>query len=633
MLALFDFMTNTVRTLKHRLATKVEEVLGLDLRSLALFRIGIALIVLADLIIRFSDIKVFYSDAGVLPRTALKEVLASPYYWSIFFLSGQPFILGLIFLLAILIALALLVGYRTRLATIATWAMIISIHNRNPALLFAADDVLRAILFWAMFLPLGACYSIDSALNSSTNPLPKRVVSGATFALIMQICFIYMWSAAFKAKSPLWWPDGDAVYYALSFDQYATPFGQFLLSLPQGFLKLLTFSAFGFEWLGFLLVFIPVYNSFFRCLAIVLFILLHIGFGLSFTLGIFPLLCIFIWLVFIPTSVWEYLAQKQQNSERKGLVINYDADCGFCKKVVYLLRTFLILPGTPVLKAQDDPSIYADMQEKNSWVVIDWQGQRHYKWEAIAYICSLSPIFWFLSPILRWKPLMFLGTKFYEIIASNRKTAGILTKPLKFRPLEVRPSLALTVITLLLLAYTSIWNLRSFVRQTVERSKEQSSEWVKTTHKLLNRKTFNHLDVLSRLTRLDQYWSIFAPSPPRDDGWYVIEGQLKDGSKVDVMTGNTSINYEKPTIKQRNERYHNMQWRTYFINLNRGIGNKLVPDFSSYLCRQWNLNHDSNQQLEEINIEFMDEKTAPPGQPQNLNKTKSWKQSCSQNQT
>lgn len=608
--------------------SKVEEVFGFDLRSLAVFRVGLALVILADLLIRFGDVTAHYSDRGVLPRPALAQLLPQG-YWSVNLISSHPWVQVLLFVLAILSTLALLVGYRTRLATLVTWVMVISLHNRNPALIFAADDVLRALLFWAMFLPLGACYSVDSALNSSPQPLPKRVVSGATFALMVQIAYIYMWSAAFKTKSELWWPDGDAVYYALSFDQYGTAFGQFLLSLPPGFLKLLTLTALWFEWLGPLLVFIPFRNSFFRCVAIISFILLHIGFGLCFELGIFPFLSISSWLVFIPSNVWDWAAQRLHSPQRAGLVINYDADCGFCKKSVYLIRTFAILPGTPLLKAQDDPSIYADMQERNSWVVADWQGNRHYKWEAITYVCSLSPILWFVAPILRWQPLMAVGTKVYEAIASNRKIAGKFTKPLKFRPLQVRPSLTLNIIALLLLFLATLWNLRSFVDQTYLWRRVPQNDWISFTHELLHKRSVENFSALGRLTRLDQSWSIFAPNPPRDDGWHVIVGKLKDGREVNLLAPEAPIRWEKPTLAQRNALYPNMQWRTYFINLNRAIGKKLYPYYGSYVCQRWNQAHSSSPALASLKIYFINERTAPPGEPQTLEKAMPWEQSCS----
>lgn len=613
---------------KSQLTSKVQEILGLDLRSLALFRMGLALMVIADLISRAKALNAHYTDYGVLPRTAVINEIIHPWYWSIHLISGQPFVQGLLFALAFFVALLMLVGYRTRLATIATWALLISIQNRNLALIFAADDVLRAILFWAMFLPLGACYSIDSALNTSTKPLPKRVVSGATFALMVQLCFIYMWSAMYKTQSEIWWPDGDAVYYSLSFDQYATGFAQFLLGFPLPVLRVLTFKALWFEWLGPLMIFIPVLTSFFRCVAIISFILLHIGFELSFELGVLSFLSMATWLALTPSFVWDAAAKRVDTAERRGLTIYYDADCGFCKKVVHLIRTFLILPGTPLLMAQEDASIHADMEAQNSWVVVDWQGNRHFKFEAIAYVCSLSPLFWPLASVLRWNPVMAVGTKFYQAIASNRRTAGKFTKPLEWRPLEVNPSWLLNTVTLTLLALTSLWNLKGFVNQTFTRRAVQKNDWISLTHNFLSRKTFQRIDPIGRLTRLDQSWSIFAPAPPRDDGWHVIPGKLKDGSEIDVLRGRGSVIWEKPTPQQRKALYGNQQWRVYFINLNRAIGQKLYPYYGKYICNDWNSRHQGAQQLDSFEIYFMDERTVPPGEPQNVEKTNTWTQSC-----
>lgn len=607
---------------------KLEAFLGFDLRSLALFRIGLAIIVILDLIARFSALKAHYSDAGVLPRQVLQGGLLHQGYWSFHLLSGQTWVQGVLFAIAIFFALLMLVGYRTRWATIAVWALTISLHNRNPFLLFAGDDVLRAILFWAMFLPLGASYSLESALNSSPDPLPKRVVSGATFAFMVQLCFIYIWSAAFKTKSPIWFPDGDAVFYALHFDQYAAPLGLWLLSLPLGLQKAMTFGALFLEWFGALLIFIPVYSSFFRCVAIVLFVLLHIGFGLSFEIGMFSYLSIVNWTALIPSEVWDAIAKRWATPPRQGLVINYDADCGFCKKVVHILRTLLILPGTPLRKAQEDPAIHEAMLTNNSWVVVDWQGNYHFKFEAIAYIVSLSPIFWFLAPVLRWKPIMAIGTRFYEAIASNRKFAGKFTRPFKYRPVVVKPKPWFNLLTILILLLTTLWNLKGFVDQTVSRRTEAKNDWIAKTNQIFNRKTFQAINTVGYATRLDQVWSIFAPNPPRDDGWFVIPGKLRDGSEVNLLAPDRPVTWDKPTLAQRNALYPTMQWRSYFINLSRSPGSKLRPAYAHYLCQEWNARHSGGQTLEQVEINFVEETTVPPGQPQVTEKKHLLDQAC-----
>lgn len=376
-------MASTKQKFKAILVTKLEELFGFDLRSLAVFRIGLALIIITDLIVRAEDLRIYYL---------------------VHLISDQPLVQGLLLLFAGLVALALLFGYRTRLAAIACWALLLSLHNRNPTLIFATDDVLCALLFWAMFLPLGASYSVDSALNSSTKQLPKRLLSGATLALTVQICFVYMFS---------------------------------------------------------LFLFVPFRTTFFRCCTIVTFIILHAGFVLTLKLSILPLLSIFSWLVFIPSEIWDAVAKRLYTPQRAGLQIYYDGDCGFCKKVVHLIRTFLILPGTPLLLAQDDPAIFADMEAENSWVIVDWQGNRHFKFEALTYVYSLFPLFQPLTPVLKWGPVMWVGTKFYETVASNRSTAGKFTAFLKYRPVEVRSSLLINIVTLLLLVYWTLDNLNA----------------------------------------------------------------------------------------------------------------------------------------------------------------------------
>ncbi len=606
---------------------KLEEVFGFDLRSLAAFRIGLALILMADLIIRSHDIKALYSDEGVLPRTALKGIV-NPLHWSIHAISGEPFVQTILFLLAFLMALGLLVGYRTRLATIASWALLISLHNRNPLLQFAGDDMLRALMFWAMFLPLGACYSIESALNSSPDPLPKRVLSGATFALSLQVYYIYVFSAGYKTTSTIWWPDLSAVYYALSFDQYAAPLGQLLLNFKP-LLPLSTFFTLVLEWIGPLFLFVPVATTFFRTATIITFILLHVGFGLTLHIGLFPALGIFTWLVFIPSDIWDGIFQRIYTPERAGLRINYDRDCGFCKKVVHFLKTILILPKTPLLQCQDDPSIFADMEEKNSWVIVDWQENRYFKWDGIAYVVSLSPLFGFLAPILRLPPLMAVGTKVYETIASNRRMAGNFTKPFKYRPIEIRPFKLMDVVTLLLLAYITVWNFKNLVELTTSRG-TVTSGIIKSSERIFKSKTLNSIDWVSRVLRVDQSWSIFAPAPPRDDGWYLVVAKLKDGSEVDILRNGAAVSWDKPSIQVRNSMYPNMQWRTYFINLNRSIGKKIIPYYGEYLCRDWNEQHQGAKEVESFEVYFISERTVPQGEKQTVEKNSVLQKSCSQ---
>ncbi|HEV8267230.1 MAG TPA: hypothetical protein VGR00_03310, partial [Thermoanaerobaculia bacterium] len=204
------------------------ETYGLDVRSLALFRVSIALLLLGDLFRRSLDLRVFYTDRGVLPRTTLLSALPNPHHLSLYLANGSVAFTTALFLAAAVAAAALLVGFRTRAASVVSWLLLLSLHSRNPMVLDGGDALLLTFVFWGMFLPLGAVFSIDRALDPSPKPAPSRVFSAATVAFFLQVAFLYWFTAALKT-GPEWRTDGSAVYYALRTPYFVQPFGRLLL--------------------------------------------------------------------------------------------------------------------------------------------------------------------------------------------------------------------------------------------------------------------------------------------------------------------------------------------------------------------------------------------------------------------
>ncbi|MEO0395209.1 MAG: DCC1-like thiol-disulfide oxidoreductase family protein [Cyanobacteria bacterium P01_A01_bin.137] len=462
----------------------LERRYGLDLRSLALLRIGLALALLCDLAFRAGDLL----GQGVVSRGGRGE-LWLPGYWSIHGLSESIGWQMGCFAIATLAALLMLIGYRTRWATIVAWVMLISLHNYSLPAVHAADDVLRAILFWAMFLPLGSSYSVDQALNTSPQPQPQRIFTGATLGLMAQQCYIYVVSALWQTMAP----NNASVSPMIMGTALA--------------------------WAGPLLLWSPFRTDVCRTVVVFAFVLFHLVFhlslGLTPNLGLLSIVSCFTWLAFIPSSVWDRWAQRAFTPKQLGLKIYYDAECGFCKKVVHLLRTFLVLPRrVPLQIAQSDPIIQAAMETQNSWVIVDWQGQHHYKWQGIAYVVSLSPIVSPLARVLRWPPLMALGTRIYETIANNRRFAGNFTKPFKYQAFVVRPTGVFSVGTVGLLLLVTLMNVRSLTGAAsappaIEPSGQGTNPIVQG------------LATLGQTARLDQSWHIFSPDLPEGDSGQV----------------------------------------------------------------------------------------------------------------
>jgi hypothetical protein len=283
-------------------AQNARAVFGLDLRSLAVFRVALGLILLVDLGLRAVDLNAHYTDEGVLPTAARPSSGAA----CVHALCGAAWFEAALFVVAGLFAVALAVGWRTRLATFASCFLLVSLHARNPLVVHGGDVLLRALLFWGLFLPLGARWSLDARRRTSGPAPGAPVASAASAALIFQLCFLYWFSAALKTD-PVWRTEGTAVYYALSIDAFATPFGHWLLGFPD-LLRFLTFATLWLETLGPCLLFIPFANSRNRLPVIVVFVSFHLGLGLALELGNFPYVCAAAWLALLPGGFWDRVA-------------------------------------------------------------------------------------------------------------------------------------------------------------------------------------------------------------------------------------------------------------------------------------------------------------------------------------
>ena len=232
----------------------IRAVFGVDLRTLALFRVCLGLWVVADLVNRAEFLVAHYTDFGVLPRAAAIAYL-SPWRFSIHLINGSAWFQAMVFIVAGLCALSLVAGYRTRIVAVASWFLLLSLQNRNPILLQGGDNLALMLLFWGMFLPLGARFSIDAAMNASTAAVPDRYFSVATMALLIQCMSVYFFSA-FHNSGVEWIPDGTAIYYTLHAESFAAPLGIWLRqfeALTQG----LTYIVWWLELLGPIVIFAP----------------------------------------------------------------------------------------------------------------------------------------------------------------------------------------------------------------------------------------------------------------------------------------------------------------------------------------------------------------------------------------
>ncbi len=569
-------------------------IFGIDLRTLALFRICLGAAILADLINRAEFLTVFYTDRGVLTRAAAID-FNHPARISFHLMSGSPLMIGLLFGIAGLLAVLLMLGYRTRLVTVLGWLFLVSLNNRNLIVQQAGDQLLSVLAFWAMFLPLGARYSVDAALRPDDQPRPlDAYFSIATFSMLLQVIYVYVFGVLLK-DSPIWMPGGQAIYYALHLDSLATPLAHWFRqfgALLQG----ITYYVWTLELIAPLLVFSPVWHLPLRLVAMVLLIAMHLGFYLFLEIGLFPFVSIASLLLFTPGEVWDWLGRRVYPPDKRAIAIYYDGDCGFCLKTARLLRTFCLPADVVIRPAQDDPEIRPLFEAEESWVVTDGEGNRWTKWAAVAFVLRQSPVFWLFGKALQWRPLARLGDRLYRLIGDNRTgpLGRLSARFLPYRYQWLRLSRAETLLVGALAVMVFAHNLT-----TLPKVRYEMPEAVQSFQKAV---------------RLHQVWNMFAPRPLKSDGWFVVRGVMEDGAVVDVWHGTPG---EPDTAKPHymSKWFPDYRWRKYLSRLPTKRFRPQIKNFARYYCRTFNRFDRGAVRLATLTIDYHRERTLPDYQP------------------
>jgi hypothetical protein len=331
--------------------TRWIEIFGCDLRALATFRLALGLAL-------FLHAAVYGTLAG------------SVFGWG-----------------AALVALAVCLGYRTRLSATLSWILLAA-----PPLI-AADvppehiRLLIALSLFGAFLPLGARYSLDSAVDPERHR-GERIVTGATAILRLQAVWFFAstglaYSMGAAAAQPTW-PVGGAAA------------GTAVVAL----------------------------------------------------LGL------------LPSRLFDWLERYAAAFHRNRLRIYYDRDCGFCRKICLIFRTFMLLGDTSVQPAQEHRDACEIMHTRNTWVVYDFDGTAYVRWHAVLLLLRRSAAFRPLGLALTAVRMGEWADPIYAAIAASRGRWSRVTALLvPYRHVEVRAARAETAVLVAWLLLALLYSL------------------------------------------------------------------------------------------------------------------------------------------------------------------------------
>lgn len=276
---------------------------AIDVRALAAMRIIIGIVLLYDALTRFKLLRPFYTDAGAVPRGVFLSGGAK--YQSFWSIDGSYGFAVLLLSIHTLLTLLLAIGYRTRIVSFLLAASMWSLINRNPTLSHGGNGFAMWMLIWSLFVPLNARASVDY-YTARERPRVKRIASIATLGMLLQIAFVY-WIAFAVKTDPEWRSDFTAIYWFMH-SHLATPLGKMLGEYPV-LTQILTVLSMGLEIIGPIFALITFSMPRTRAVIAFMFIAFHIGMVATMYVGSFSFLCIGIWLLYIPTPIWNLLAR------------------------------------------------------------------------------------------------------------------------------------------------------------------------------------------------------------------------------------------------------------------------------------------------------------------------------------
>ena len=273
-----------------------QRAFAVDLRSLAAFRVGLGLLVAADALLRTRDLRLMFAGDGMLPPAVIRGFYADPCAWSLAWAVDADWWGPVMLAFEASAGLLLAAGCRTRLATAAAWVAVVSVLRRTAPATNAGDAWLACLLFWGMFLPLGAVWSCDSRTGRR-----GTVLSTASGMLVLQVAVVYL--AAGLSKCNPTWLAGDAIRFAFSVHDHGTALGDWLFA--GGWLaRPVAWSVLALELAGpIILLAWPAARV--RLTLCGLFMLFHAASCLTMSVGLFGYVGIVAWLPLLPAAAWE----------------------------------------------------------------------------------------------------------------------------------------------------------------------------------------------------------------------------------------------------------------------------------------------------------------------------------------
>lgn len=276
----------------------VREAFSFDLRSLETFRFFLGCLVALQALYRLLNVENFLVEGGLVSQAEILSIVQREWSFSLYFVSKQRLWAYVLIIAQVFFGAAIAMNVRTRWSTFFAFILTVSLENRYVWITNGGDVIQRVLLFYSFFLPHG--YDHGSGKKTYSSPW--------VICFFLQTFIIYFFCFLERRGAP-WVSDFTAVSFLSMVDVFPRRLMLFVSSYPE-LCKFFTLGTMLVEGvLPFCLVFSFLLGRSWwvlRMFCVAVFISFHLGTGLLMHLGLFPLQGILLWVIFLPSAVWDH---------------------------------------------------------------------------------------------------------------------------------------------------------------------------------------------------------------------------------------------------------------------------------------------------------------------------------------
>lgn len=394
---------------------------------IALYRILLGLVLLANFALLLPDVHDWFSDRGTV-SFAVAGRLAGGAGFSLFkWLPHTDAVVWTVFLVSCASALTMTLGLFTRTSTVVLFITFVSLHHRNPIILNSGDTFLRIAVFYMMFTQAGAALSLDRliriARGKESGP-PKPRAPWAMRLIQFQLAFLYLYAFVWKAAGSMWL-SGTAVYYTSRIAEF------WRFPVPYVFEHLWTIRL--WTWATLLIELALgtlIWIKELRYWVLLAGVLLHLGIDYSMNIPLFAFIMIGAYVTFVePEDLrkafnWSKAKWNHATGFKEPIPVLYDAKCSFCIRSLEVVRRLDVLGRLQFFGMHEAATRAAfpdfDPQRGEKEMLVrtgaGWLGG----FFAFRHLARHLPLLWPIGPLLYLAPVRSTGDRLYRRIAARR---------------------------------------------------------------------------------------------------------------------------------------------------------------------------------------------------------------------